>query len=158
MTAFSSSIYTGQTGTAGASANAASGFPLAQMAQGKLRYTIVQYALGAESTNDTINLCKLRIGAKVIPSMSKIVCEDPGTALTLDIGHAGNTDAYCDGAALTTAHDDFWTKLPSVTAVAAQYVPEAVTAGNETVLATVVLATALTSAAKVTFYVAWIEP
>jgi hypothetical protein len=157
MSTFASALYTGQTGSAGASQNAAAGYPSAQMDSGKLRYTIVQYALGAESTNDTINLCRLPLGAKVLPTFSKIECEDPGTALTLDIGDAGDADRYLDGAALTTAHTAVFPSLPSTTAVAAQTVPYAIAAGNEVVKATVVLATALTSAAKITFYIAWVE-
>lgn len=160
MTTWNSNIYTGQIGSAGASLNAASGFPLAQMESGKLRSSVVQYALnGNESANDVINIIKLKIGSKIIPSMSRVVCEDPGTALTINIGDAGSATRYVNGAALTTAHDDMWSKLPSVTATASQYVPFAVdTDANGVIKATVTTATSLTAAAKMLFLVTWIEP
>lgn len=158
MASFSSSIYTGQLGSAGSSLNAASGFPLKRDAQGNLECLRVEYALaGTEATGDTLNLGILPIGAKVIPSLSKIVCEDPGTALTVSVGDSTVAARYCNGAALTTAHDDFFTKLPSVTAVAAQYVPVEITDSLKTLVATLVLVTAPTAGAKITFYIVFVD-
>jgi hypothetical protein len=158
MPSFNTALYAAQAVTAGGSANASASFPQKQTSSGDVRILRIEHALvGTEATADTVNLAVLPIGAKVLPAYSKIVCEDPGTALTVDIGHAGNADAYCDGAALTTAHDDFWTKLPSVTAVAAQYVPEVVTEANKVLVATLVLVTVPTAGAKITFYVAFVD-
>lgn len=163
MTTWNSDIYLGQTGTAGASANAASKYPTQQNEQGKLRITLVPYTLSTESTNDIIRLTRVKPGTKILSTVSRIVCEDPGTALTLDIGFASNPDALCDGAALTTAHDVTWTGAPSTTVVANQYVPAAIavtadTATDVDIYATVVLATAPTAGAKILFQIAWLEP
>lgn len=156
MPTFSSSMYTGQIGAAGSSLNAPTAFPLGRDAQGALQCLRIEYALSTEATADVINLGVLPIGAKVLPSFCRIVCEDPGTALTLDIGDVLDTDRYCDGAALTTAHDVSFTGAPSVTAVAAQYVPYEVVDGSKYLTAQVVLATALTNAAKITFYIVFV--
>jgi hypothetical protein len=153
MASFNTTAYGQQIG-----AGASPIYPKASTANGKLRYAAIPYTLaGTEATNDTINLIRLKAGAIPLPSLSKIVCEDPGTALTLDIGFASNLDSLCDGAALTTAHDDFFTKLPSVTAVAAQYVPAAIAAGDEILVATIVLATVPTAGAKLLFLIAYID-
>jgi hypothetical protein len=158
MPTFNSTIYTGQVGAAGASQVAASAFPLQRESEGKLRHTIVQYVLSTEATNDTIKLCRLRAGVKIIPQLCHIDCEDPGTALTLDIGDVTDTDRYLDGAALTTAHSAFFPALPSTTAVAAQRVPYAIEVANIDIIATVVLATVPTVGAKLCILIAWVEP
>lgn len=156
MPTFNTSRYSAQIGSAGASPAAA--FPLAEFIGGKLRYAVIEYALaGTEVANDLINLVRLKRGAVPIPALSRIVCEDPGTALTIDIGFASNDDALCDGAALTTAHDVSFTGAPSVTAVAAQYVPAAIAAGDEVIFATVKTATALTAGAKLLFLIAYVD-
>lgn len=162
MTTWNSTLYTGQTGSAGASLNASSSFPMAQKESGKLRYSDVTYALnGNESANDIINIVELKPGAFLVPSLCRIVCEDPGTALTLDIGDAVTADRYMDGGALTTAHDTSFTAAPSVTATAAWYTPYAIVGGTTpttVIKAKVITATALTAAAKVRFLIAWQEP
>ncbi len=87
-------------------------------------------------------------------AVSRLVCEDPGTALTLDIGFASNPDALADAIALTTAHDVAWTANGTVTAQ--QYVPVAIAKGDETISATVDTATSLTTGAKLLFLVAYV--
>jgi len=59
------------------------------------------------STSDTLTLVPgelIPIGARLAPEESWVYCvTDPGTALTLDIGTASNTDSLADALALTTA-------------------------------------------------------
>ena len=149
MPTFNSAVYTAQ------SSNHA--WPSQQDVQAKLRYATVAYALvGTETAADIINLAILPRGAKVIPSLSRVVCEDPGTALTVDIGFASNDDALADGLALTTAHDVAFTA--NGTATAAQYAPAALAAGDERIFATVKTATDLTASAKLLFQIAYLEP
>lgn len=157
MPSFNTPLYNAQIGTAGQTP--AVSYPLAEYVAGKVRYAIVPYSLaGTEATNDLLYLVKLKIGAVVIPSLSRIVCEDPGTALTLDIGFLSNPDALCDGAALTTAHDVSFTLAPSVTATAAQYVPVPIASSADSVIyATIVLATVPTAGAKLLFLIAYVD-
>jgi len=156
MPTFNSDNYAAQVGSAGASPAAA--YPLAKNIAGKLRYAVIPYALaGTEIANDIINLVRFKVGSKVISSLSRIVCEDPGTALTIDIGFASNADALCDGAALTTAHDVSFTGAASVTAVAAQYIPVDIASGDEVIFATVKTATTLTAGAKLLFLIAYVD-
>ncbi len=153
MPTFNSTLYNQQLGV-----GATPSYPQAKLQNGKLRYMSVLYPLaGTEIANDIINLGRLKAGAIVVPSLSRIVCEDPGTALTIDIGFASNDDALCDGAALTTAHDVSFTGAPSVTAVAAQYTPTPLAAGDELLFITVKTATSLTAAAKLLIEVAYID-
>lgn len=153
MPTFNSTAYGKQIG-----AGASPIYPEAKRTSGKLRFAVVEYALaGTEVADDIINLIRLKAGAVVVPSLCRIVCEDPGTALTLDIGFASNVDALCDGAALTTAHDVTFTGAASVTAVAAQYVPAALAVGDELIFATVKVATTLTAAAKLLFLIAYLD-
>ena len=156
MATFNSTRYTGQVGTAGGSP--ASGYPLAKFTAGVTRTAVIPYTLvGTEAANDIINLVRLKAGAVVLPSECRIVCEDPGTALTIDVGFASNDDALCDGAALTTAHDVTFTTAASVTAVAQQYVPAPLATGDEVIFATVRTATSLTAGAKLLITIAFLD-
>lgn len=132
--------------------------PQANFANAKLRYATIRYALaGTEATADILNLVRLKPGVVILPQLSKITCEDPGTALTLDIGFASNPDALCDGAALTTAHDVFFTGAPSVTAVDQQYNPVALAAGDELIYATLVLVDTPTAGAEIVITLAYLD-
>lgn len=153
---FNSAKYTKQVGAAGSSASI--NYPLSKFVAGKLRYAVIEYALaGTEVATDIINLVRLKAGAVVIASLSILKCEDPGTALTLDIGFASNDDALLDGAALTTAHDLAFTKHASVTATANDFTPTALAAGDEVIFATVKTATTLTVGAKLLFLIAYVD-
>ncbi len=50
--------------------------------------------------NDTIQLGDLPAGCIPIPSLSHVIRQNPGTTLTIDVGHAANPDAYADALAL----------------------------------------------------------
>lgn len=154
MPTFNTPRFALQTGSAGASPSA--GYPLAKYIAGKVRYAAITYALtGTEAASDIINLVQLKEGAVVIPSLSRVVCEDPGTALTIDIGFASNDDALSDGLVLTTPHDLAFTA--GGTAVAAQYVPAPLAYADRVIFATVRTATVLTAGAKLLFLVAFVD-
>lgn len=157
MATFNSTRYGLQIGSAGASP--AAGFPLSEYIGGKLRFAVIEYALaGTETANDIINLVRLKRGAVVLPSFSRIVHQDCGDALTLDIGFASNDDALCDGAALgTNAGDVTFTGAGSVTATAQQYNPATIASGDEVIFATVKTATNLTAGAKLLFLIAYVD-
>ena len=157
MPSFNSSRYAAQVGASGGSPGA--GWPLAEFIGGKLRFAVIEYALaGTETANDTINLARLKVGAVVIPSLSRIVHQDCGDALTIDIGFLSNDDALCDGAALgTNAGDVTFTGAGSVTATAQQYNPVAIASGDEVIFATVKTATNLTAGAKLLFLIAYLD-
>lgn len=153
MASFNSPFYGKQVGAAGTSP--ASSYPLAPSA---IRFIPIEYTLaGTEAANDTINLFRAQVGSTLIPSLCRITCEDPGTALTIDIGDAGDSDRYLDGAALTTAHDLTFGALASVTATAAQYRPVKITDANKDIVATVMTATSLTAGAKLLILLAFLD-
>lgn len=134
-------------------------YPQAKLTSGKLRFAAIEYALaGSETANDIINLVRLKAGAVVVPSFCRIVHQDVGDALTLDIGFASNDDALCDGAALgTNAGDVTFTGAGSVTATAQQYNPANIASGDELIFATVKTATNLTAGAKLLFLIAYLD-
>lgn len=153
MASFNSPFYGKQVGSGGNSP--AASYPVQPAA---IRVIPIEYTIaGTEAANDTINLFRAVPGSKLIPSMSRITCEDPGTALTLDIGDASDSDRYLDGAALTTAHDATFGSLPSVTATAAQYRPVVITDANKDIVATVMTATSLTAGAKILILLAFLD-
>ena len=75
-------------------------------ANGKLTVATAEVTLtGSTATNDILNIIPtkyLPIDACVVPQLCSVTCSDPGTTLTLDVGHTGNADAYADGIALSS--------------------------------------------------------
>jgi hypothetical protein len=62
---------------------------------GVILYAEAQYTLKTtEIATDVIDLIDLPAGATVIPQLSQLVCPDPGTALVLKVGDAGDDDRY----------------------------------------------------------------
>lgn len=155
MATFNSTRYTASVGSAGSSP--ASTYPLAKYVDSPVYTAEIPYTIvGTEAADDIINLIKLHAGDVVIPSMSRIVNEDIGTALTLDIGFASNDDALLDGGALGTSAGDFiFTAATSGTVTAQQYNPVVLAVGDEVIKATVKTATSLTAGAKVLFIIAY---
>ncbi len=108
--------------------------------------------LGTEVATDTIKICKLPPGALVLP-ISYIEGENPGSALTLDIGDDDDTvlvdpDRYVDALDLA-AGGNFLFSGASGVATATPYVT-----GKECWLeATVMTATTLTPDAKLRFII-----
>jgi hypothetical protein len=155
MPTFNSTRYTAQVGSAGSSG--AVNYPLAKYVDSPVYTAEIPYTVvGTEAAADLINLVKLKAGDVVIPSLCRIVNEDVGDALTLDIGFASNEDAILDGGALGTNAGDFiFTAATSGTVTAQQYVPVVLAAGDEVIYATVKTATSLTAGAKVLFIIAY---
>lgn len=153
MANVNSTLYTKQVGSAGASP--AVTYPLAKVAGGKLRYYEVEGTvadLGA--TNDTFTLCRLKVGARVLPGLSKIICESPGTTVTGKIGDASDDDRYLAAKALGgSAQDIFWTNSPGV----AGYVGYEIVAGNEVIVWTSTNIGTPTAAAKIKFLIAVLD-
>lgn len=70
---------------------------------GRVHHRRVQYTLiGTEAATETIKICDLPAGARVLSEISKVTpSADPGTALVIDIGTAGDPDAFSDGLVLS---------------------------------------------------------
>ena len=151
MASFDTDIYTSENGTAGQSP--AFGYELSKFAGGKLRYKVIQYVVdGAETTADTINLCKMKAGAVVIPSLSRVIT---GTGLDvndLNIGVSGNDNKYADAMdTLDTASDIAFSGGDNHTAYTA------VASGGETIIATLVAVTTSTASSTAVFLIAYVD-
>lgn len=129
--------------------------PAPNQAGGGVQLATVPYAVAGtedEATPDKINLCILPAGAIPLPGLSWVDCEDPGTALTLDIGYASNPDALADGLDLAAAgHKPFTT--PAIPADA--LVPAPLAAADTTIYATVATGTTLTVGKILVFNIAY---
>ena len=151
MASFDTTLYTNQTGSAGASP--AAGYPLAKDSAGKVRFAAVEYTVdGAEATADTINLCKLKVGAKVIPALSRVISEAAFDVDDMDIGTSDNVNAYADAVDTTNLASDI-----VFTGGDNNYALAEVTAGNEDVIATLVNVVTTTAAQKVLFLIAYVD-
>jgi hypothetical protein len=153
MPNFNTSLYTAQNGTPGQSANVSS--PLARDAGGKLRFLVIPYTVdGAEATGDTITLGKLPVGAKVIPALSRVISDTGFDADDMDIGISGNVNKYADALdTLNTASD-----ISFGVAGDNAYVPTAVGADGETVIATLVSVVTTTAGGLALFLIGYLEP
>lgn len=153
MASANSTLYASQIGSAGGSPS--KGYPLAKSAAGKLRIAEIETTAGAlGATGDTFNLVRLKPGARVLPQYSRILCENPGTTLTVTIGDAGDADRYLASKALGGAAQDIgFGNSPGV----AGYVGYTVERGNEDVVLTVGTAATVTAAAKVKITIAFLD-
>ena len=165
MATFNTTLYTAQASSPGASANAQANFPLAKNAYGKLRIVQVPYALaGTEAANDLIKLTLLKAGARVIAGLSRVICQDPGTSLTLRVGdatdalrYAGTIDISAGGdfPFSTTAGTDLYVPTDIASTQAATTIGDS---ANQTVVQVKVIAvTALTAGAKLLFLLAVVD-
>jgi hypothetical protein len=148
-----STVIVKQLGTAGASPSAT--YPSVNAVGGKLRIAVVPYLVSATlATNDTINLVSLPSGATVLPHLSYVIAEDPGTALTIDIGFASNLDALSDGLDLAAGGNVAFTA--GGTATAQQFAPVPLAKGDETIIVDCKLVTSVTAGKKITFFIAYL--
>lgn len=132
MASFDAPLYTKQVGDRSASPSAA--YPLAKVSAGKLRYAVVQYVLdGAETTGDTINLCKLKEGALPIAPLCKVLSQAAFDADDVNIGTTANPNSLADAMDLTNAETalDF-------TGGDDRFVPVAIAEGGEVIVMTLV--------------------
>lgn len=120
---------------------------------GLLLYATAIYTLlSTEAAADTIQLFDLPAGAVIIPQLSHATCSaDPGTALTFDVGDAGDVDRYANDILLASGGQVAFTAGTMPAAVATPYQPTEKTR----IYATVVTATTLTAAVKVAFTIAY---
>lgn len=152
MATSNSALYGKQVGSAGASP--ANTYPLAKLAAGKLRYAVVELTVGTLAANDVVNLAKLKVGSQVVPALSRILCENPGTTFTVKIGDAGDDDRYLAAKALGGAAQDIgFGNSPGV----AGYVGYEIAAGNEVVKMTVTAAGTTTAASKIAILIAFLD-
>lgn len=151
MAAFNTDLYNAEAGSAGSSA--ASGYPQARDSAGKLRIKSIPYTVGGtETTGDTINLGKLKVGSKVIPSLCRIISEAAFDAQNVDIGTTSNVNAYADALDMTNAELD----QPFVGGDN-RFVPAAVTAGEEDIIVTLVASTTTTAGQLALFLIAYVD-
>jgi hypothetical protein len=152
MPNFNTSLYSAQSGSAGSSP--ASGYPLARDAGGKLRFLVIPYTVdGAEASGDTITLGKLKAGAKVIPSLCRVISDTGFDVSDMNVGISGNDNKYADALdTLDTASD-----INFGVAGDNAYVPTAVADGGETLIATLVTVVTSTAAGKALFLIAYLD-
>ncbi len=110
--------------------------------------------LGTEAATDVLDIVKLPEGCVVIPALSKVILENPGTALVLDIGDddattAVDPDRYADGITCSSGGEVSFGSA----GVAAQ-TPYKLQA-QSTIQATVMTATSLTADQEVVFLIAY---
>jgi hypothetical protein len=141
---------------AGVAAGASLGvsIPQSQDSQGKVRLIPVPYTVtGTEANAENIYLCTLRLGAKVLAPLCRIVQQAASTDLfNLKIGDGTDPIRYCNTINCVGAQD---VAFSSVTTATDQYAPTAVAAGYQDVVATCVFANAAAgiAAAKILFLI-----
>jgi len=151
MAEFNSPLYTSEAGTAGSSA--AVGYPQARDSAGKLRIKTIPYVTdGTETTGDTINLGKLKVGAKVIPSLCRVVSEAAFDIDDLNIGTPLNPNAFADAMDTTDAELD-----QPFRGGDDRLGPVSIVSGDEDIVATLVSATTTTAGELVLFLVAYVD-
>lgn len=102
MPNFTTDTYTNQIGAAGTSP--ALSYPLARTVGGKLRYILVPYTCdGAEAAADTIQICKLKAGAVVVPNLCRIISEAAFDCDDVNIGDGVNANRFADALDTTNA-------------------------------------------------------
>jgi hypothetical protein len=140
--------YTNQVGTAGES-----GWATAPKAQ-NIYYVRIPYVLaGTEAAADTLNLFRACKGWKLIPELSKIIHDDCGTTLTIDIGDATDPDRYADGVDL--AADDSPSEFCTPAIPDAVPNPFAITDALKDIVVTIATAASVTESADVVFVLAF---
>lgn len=97
-------LFDSQVGVGGQSQSV--GYKSVKSSNAKHRIVPIEYAVPSSAlpaAGDIISLTKLNPGAKVIAALSSIVCEDPGTTLTMHVGDLSNPKRYTASAVLSAA-------------------------------------------------------
>lgn len=129
------------------------------IASGTVEFAVVPYTLtGSEIATDIINLMLIPSGAIPVPQLSRVTCEDPGTALTFDIGTAADSDGW--GRAVAAPAGGNISFADATNPQAAWIAPTPIVAdsggsGTALVRAAVTTATALTANTVIYFLLAW---
>jgi len=151
MASFDAPLYTSQIGSAGQTP--AVGYPPAKQSAGKMRLAIIPYTVdGAENSGDTINLCKLKEGARVITQFSRVASQAAFDVSDMNIGVAGNDNKYADAMDTTDAELD----QPFIGGDN-RFVPADVAEGGEIVFATLVTVVTTTAGQLVLFLIAFVD-
>lgn len=127
--------------------------PAPNQAGGAVQMAVVPCVLGAGALNDTINLCKLPVGAIPIPALSFVLCDDAGVTLTMDVGTAEDADMMAAGLDLATAGKK---EFASTAAFPAVLTP--VATASQDIIATVASSTTPSATAKLVFHIAYKVP
>lgn len=120
---------------------------------GGLAYIERKYALlGTEAATEKIRICRNHPELNLIPHLSAVIAENPGTALVIDIGDDADTDKYADGLVLSsggtvllTANAGAQNQDPVITS------DESDDGQGDWIYATVMTATTLTAGAELRF-------
>lgn len=115
---------------------------------GEVMVAVSTYTLaGTETANDFIEIVSAPAGTRVVPHLSKVVCEVPGT-LSGTIGDAGKADRYSTALTLTAGGN--FDYAGAATGSLVPWVNESATA----VLFDITAATSLVAGRKLVFYTA----
>lgn len=121
---------------------------------GNVCMAVATYTLTAsEVANDIINLVKLPAGAMVLPHLSKVIAENPGTQLTLQIGDDLDTpdvDKYSGTLDISAGG-----KFDLVEGATVGGLTPAALSDEAWVTAKVIAQSSLTADQTVTFYIAY---
>jgi len=121
---------------------------------GTLEFRAVTYTMkNTEAVNELIYIGKLPVGATVVPTLCSVVCADPGTTLTLDIGTAEDPDLLADGIVLSAGGR---VEFTSGTMPEGALTPTKIASTD--VYATVASVSSLSGSAKVVFNLVWMTP
>lgn len=114
-------------------------------------------ATGTEVASDTIAICKLPVGAVVVPHDCRYAYQamgGTGTAIGT-LGDAGVSNRYSSTGVVVTSAGT--TAVTPTNAIA--LTPYEIEAGNETILATLSISSgSMTAGQKITFWIAYIMP
>jgi hypothetical protein len=114
--------------------------------------TLTYRLLGSEVANDTIQLFDLPAGCVIIPNLCSVICNDPGTTLTLDIGDSLDTDRYADDIVLSNGGlVNFASTVPVPAGITTPFCPPA----TSRVFATVKSAASLTANVVLNFSIVY---
>ncbi len=119
--------------------------------RGGLVYMDCEYVLlGTEAATEEIYICRNKPEHVLVDHLSAIVCENPGTALVVDVGDDADVDKYGDALVLSSGGTVL---LSSVAGVNNQdpVVTLGDTAQGDWIKALVMTATSLTAGQKIRF-------
>lgn len=119
--------------------------------------TAIYTVTGNETTADLIAILSLPIGAVVIPDLCKVSSDGiGGTGAITQIGDAASAARY--SATSIAVASAVTTAVTTTNAIAVANPPYQVVAGNETILATLTFATAITVGKLIVFRIVYILP
>ena len=83
--------------------------------KGDLSIFTEQYTLvGTEAADEILRIHRNRPGMRLVPHLSAMVVENPGTALVVDIGDGDDADKYADGLTVSAGGTFLLSAAPGV--------------------------------------------